>query len=227
MSNEGIFRDGELIIALVKKKKGNRICRSKASPVSIEVFNRSLFSLYILVSVFLLYDKTLGCKRMRERMTDKINLVNLTHSPLEFDEVKEHLTNFFLWIPRLCIAKSFTSATYRNQTRILWWLIPSWAGSFSFIRIGKKKETQPSLTLTVFFWFDICSFLRPVKRNIHKQPCILYSLNQEWYRDVKSENMNKTEEAQPPFNCVSSSGEKREKKKERERTRKPSVEKKC
>lgn len=40
--------------------------------------------------------------------------------------------------------------------------------------------------------------------------------------------MNKTVEAQPPFNCVSSSGEKREKKKkERERTRKPSAEKKC
>lgn len=39
--------------------------------------------------------------------------------------------------------------------------------------------------------------------------------------------MNKTEEAQPAFNCVSSSGEKKEKKIERERTRKPSVEKKC
>lgn len=143
MSNEGIFREGELIIVLLKKK--SRICRSKVSLVSIEVFNRSLFSLYILVSVFLLSDNTLCCKRMRERMRNKINLINFTHSPLEFDEVKEHLTNFFLWIPRLCIAKPFTSATCRNQTKILWWLISSWAGSFSFIRIGKKKEVQPSV----------------------------------------------------------------------------------
>lgn len=142
----------------LKKKKGKkrgRIFRSKASLASTEVFNRSFFSLYILVSVFLLCDNTLGCKWMRQRTRDKINLINFTHSPLEFDEMKEHLTNFFLWIPRLCIAKSFTSATCRNQTRILWWLTPSWAGFFSFIRIGKKKETQPSVPQTVFLlvWY--------------------------------------------------------------------------